>query len=71
MKTVGQLIEELQKYDSDRPVLMASDDEGNSFDSWWSVTDGDLYTSDPPYEYVPDEDFTHLDNVIEPVVLWP
>lgn len=37
MKTVSELIAELQKYPGDMKVVLASDEEGNDFHGWYDV----------------------------------
>jgi len=39
MTTVGELIKELQKYDENKIVFLASDEEGNSFSPFYFIDD--------------------------------
>lgn len=62
--TVGELIQALQRCNANTPVILASDEEGNSFANC-DVVRRDWF----------DEDMEHLDQevhgAIEYIVLWP
>lgn len=37
MKTVREVIEALQEFDPDLPIIKSKDEEGNGFDSIWCI----------------------------------
>lgn len=71
--TVGSLRAVLSKFPDDMHVLVASDEEGNSFEHLYDVEVSKYYEIDREIQTVHPDDFDEYDpdDLTDAVVLWP
>lgn len=71
--TVGSLRAALTKFPDDLPVLVSSDEEGNSFEHLYAVEISKYYEIDREIQTVHPDDVDEYDieDLTDAVVLWP